>query len=270
MPFLGIEDGVELFYTDEGEGDPVLLVHGWSCDSHDWMWLIPALVPTYRVITVDLRGHGRSSVPKEGYAPPTFASDLATLIDRLVGGPVLVIGHSLGTVVASTIAVERPELVRALVLVDPVYGLPAEMMPLMQASVKAFETNDPVEVALAAFSFFYTPRTPPHLPVWHRRRVQGTLPHVIAQTLTNIYVGPDVWAVGERTPEYLRRRRAPVLAFYADEARAAVERSVLPDDGLSRIELWPGAGHFLHQERPDEFNELVLEWLGKLAERSGR
>lgn len=265
MPYLGIEDGVELFYTDEGTGDPVLLVHGWACDSQDWMWLIPALAPTYRVIAVDLRGHGRSSVPKDGFSPPTFAADLAALIDTLVGGPVAIVGHSLGTVVASTIAVERPELVKGMVLVDPVYGIPAELVPLMEVTIRAFELTDPVDVTVGAFSFFYTEQTPPHLPVWHRRRIQGMPPHVVAQTLANIYTGPDVWAIGDATAEYLKQRRAPVLALYADEARAAVERSVLPDDGSSRIELWPGAGHFMHQERPDEFNALALEWLRKLG-----
>ena len=265
MPFAEVDDGVELFYTEHGAGPPILAIHGWSCDSNDWMWQVPALEPAHRVIVPDLRGHGRSSVPADGYAPPRFAADLAHLLERLDVGPVVAIGHSLGTVVATTLAVERPELVSALVLSDPVYGLPQELMPMLEASVTAFEQADPVAVAQAAFSLFYTAETPPHLPVWHQRRVAGTPPHVIAQTLINLYTGPDAWAVGPATGTYLARRSAPVLAFYAEETRAAVERAALPDDGVSRVEIWTGAGHFLHQERPEEFNEVVLDWLGRLA-----
>ncbi|MEX2558136.1 MAG: alpha/beta hydrolase [Actinomycetota bacterium] len=265
MAFAEVDEGVELFYTEHGAGPPVLAIHGWSCDSHDWMWQIPALEAGHRVIAPDLRGHGRSSVPADGYTPPRFAADLARLLERLDAGPVVAMGHSLGTVVASTLAVEYPELVSALILSDPVYGLPQELMPMLEASLTAFEQADPVLVAQASFSLFYTAETPPHLPVWHQRRVAGTPPHVIAQTLINLYAGPDTWAVGDATGAYLARRRVPVLAFYAEESRAAVERTALPDDGLSRVEVWPGAGHFLHQERPEQFNEIVATWLGSLG-----
>jgi len=264
VPFAEVDDGVELFYSEHGTGPPVLAIHGWSCDSNDWMWQIPALEPTHRVIAVDLRGHGRSSVPASGYTPSRFAADLAGLLEQLGAGPVVAMGHSLGTVVATTLAVEHPGLVCALVLSDPVYGLPKELMPMLEASVRAFEQTDPVLVAQAAFSLFYTPETPPHLPVWHNRRVAGTPPHVIAQTLTNLYTGPDTWAVGAATSAYLARRRVPVLAFYAEEARAAVERAALPDDARSAVHVWSGAGHFLHQERPEAFNETVVRWLDRL------
>lgn len=264
MAFAEVGEGVELFYTEHGAGPPILAIHGWSCDSNDWIWQIPALEPTHRVIAVDLRGHGRSSVPADGYTPRLFAADLTRLLERLDTAPVVAMGHSLGTVVASTLAVEHPELVSALILVDPVYGLPQELMPMLEATVTAFKEADPVAVAQAAFSLFYTPETPPHLPVWHHRRVAGTPPRVIAQTLINLYTGPDAWAVGDATGAYLSRRRGPVLAFYAEEPRAAVERAALPGDGISRVEVWPGAGHFLHQERPGEFNKIVREWLDAL------
>ncbi|MGH2785734.1 MAG: alpha/beta fold hydrolase [Actinomycetota bacterium] len=265
MPFAAVDDGVELFYSEHGAGPPLLMVHGWSCDSHDWMWQIPAFAVGHRVIAPDLRGHGRSSVPDVGFSPPRFAADLVRLLEILGTGPVIAMGHSLGTIVASTLAVERPDLVTALVLSDPVYGLPAEMMPMLEVTVQAFGSADPIAIAQGAFELFYTAETPAHLPVWHKRRIAGMPPHVVAQTLVNLYTGPEAWAVGPATAAYLARRSRPVLAFYAEEPRAAVERSVLPDDGVSALHVWPGAGHFLHQERPGAFNETVLAWLGSLA-----
>jgi len=74
MPFAELGD-VRLFFTDEGEGDPpILFVHGYSCDSHDWSWQLPHFVAGHRVIAADLRGHGRSSVTDGGYHPTQFAA----------------------------------------------------------------------------------------------------------------------------------------------------------------------------------------------------
>jgi len=107
-------DSVELFYTDDGRGETtVLLVHGLGCDSDDWAWQLDPLRERYRVVAVDLRGHGRSSVPSSGYTPPDVAADLAVLLNRLEIGPVVVVGHSLGGVVATALAVEHPHRVSA-------------------------------------------------------------------------------------------------------------------------------------------------------------
>src|ERR1700730_4546977 len=99
MPFAEIRD-VRLFFTEHGRGDlTVLLVHGFTADSSDWIWQIPHLASAYRVIAVDLRGHGRSSAPPDGYGPVSLAEDLAGLIDYLGVGQVVAIGHSLGGLV---------------------------------------------------------------------------------------------------------------------------------------------------------------------------
>ena len=66
MAFADMGD-VQLFLTDEGTGGPpMLFVHGYTCDSHDWSWQLPHFVAKHRVIVVDLRGHGRSSTPEGG------------------------------------------------------------------------------------------------------------------------------------------------------------------------------------------------------------
>ena len=58
---------LRMFFTDEGSGDPPLLfVHGYTCDSHDWSWQLSHFARSHRVIAVDLRGHGRSSAPEDG------------------------------------------------------------------------------------------------------------------------------------------------------------------------------------------------------------
>lgn len=124
MPFARL-DNVTLFYTDEGSGEPpILFVHGYSCDSHDWSWQIPYFVESHRVVAIDLRGHGHSSVPNHGYDHRTFCSGHRrhTILESIGCGPVVAISHSLGAVIVSTLAVKRPDLVRAVVSIDP--GIP--------------------------------------------------------------------------------------------------------------------------------------------------
>src|SRR5438270_11163706 len=105
MPFADLSE-VRLFYTDDAAGDPpVLFVHGYSCDSHDWTWQLPYFTERHRVVAVDIRGHGRSSAPAAGYTPTRFAADIAELLEQLGTGPVVAIGHSLGGVIVSALAV---------------------------------------------------------------------------------------------------------------------------------------------------------------------
>jgi pimeloyl-ACP methyl ester carboxylesterase len=121
-----VPDGTRLFYTDAGQGRPVLLLHGWTCDVTDWSWQAPELEPRYRVLTVDQRGHGHSDAPRGSYRPQVLADDAAALLQAVAPGQAAVVfGHSMGGVVASALAVRHPELVAGLVLVDPQYGLPA-------------------------------------------------------------------------------------------------------------------------------------------------
>ncbi|MBK7725323.1 MAG: alpha/beta hydrolase [Dehalococcoidia bacterium] len=137
MPFAQVNDA-RMFYTDEGEGSPVLMVHGWSCDGSDWAWQIPALKAAgYRCITPDLRGHGRSSVPAGGY-PRQYAADLAGLIGQLGCGPVVAIGHSMGGATVVALAVEHPEVVRAVVPVDSAYGFESETAVTLPQMTQAF------------------------------------------------------------------------------------------------------------------------------------
>src|SRR5438067_938177 len=108
MAFADLAD-VRLFFTDDGSQDPPLLfVHGYSCDSHDWSWQLPHFAVRHRVIAVDLRGHGRSSAPEEGYEALTLVNDLAQLVEQLGCGPVVAIGHSLGGAIVSALAIEHP------------------------------------------------------------------------------------------------------------------------------------------------------------------
>jgi non-heme chloroperoxidase len=89
---------IELYYEDHGEGQPVVLVHGYPLDGHSWERQTRVLLAAgFRVITYDRRGFGRSSQPTVGYDYDTFAADLKTLLDHLDLRDIVLCGFSMGT-----------------------------------------------------------------------------------------------------------------------------------------------------------------------------
>jgi pimeloyl-ACP methyl ester carboxylesterase len=110
--------GVRLRWFVAGEGSSVVLVHGLGGAASNWVELAPALARDHRVLVPDLPGHGGSSpLPAVPNLEP-YADRLGLVLEREAAAPAVVVGHSLGCVVALRLAMRRPELVRGLVLVS--------------------------------------------------------------------------------------------------------------------------------------------------------
>ena len=112
-------NGVELEVEDTGGGGPALLfVHGLLWSGRMFAPQIAALRGTFRCITIDLRGQGRSEVTRGGYDMDTLAGDVAAVIERLAIAPVHYVGLSMGGFIGMRLAARRPELIRSLALLD--------------------------------------------------------------------------------------------------------------------------------------------------------
>jgi pimeloyl-ACP methyl ester carboxylesterase len=126
MPRSREVDGFSLAYELSGSGPPVVLLHGWPGDRHDWREVIAALGGGYAVLTCDLRGFGESDKPRGDPAPYGAAGQAASvlgLIDELgLDAPVLA-GYDVGSRVAQQLARTAPERLRALVLAPPLPGV---------------------------------------------------------------------------------------------------------------------------------------------------
>lgn len=269
MPIAQVND-VSMFYTDDGEGSPVLLVHGWSCDGSDWAWQAPALKAAgYRCIIPDLRGHGRSSVVAGGYSPRDYASDLAELLKQLKTGPVVAVGHSMGGATVVALAVEHPAMVRAVVPVDSAYGFGEGTPAQIGQMVEGFKSPQGHQIALGfAASAFYTASTPSYLPALHARRIAAFDQGVMWKAMAALALAPDQFGTRPESEKYLARVKVPALAFRAGNqdptAMAAWERLQYKHPA-SRAVGWEGTGHWLHQERPNEVNNILLGWLAGLG-----
>ena len=115
-------NGVELHYIEQGQGEPLILLHGGQGDYRAWPPQLQALSPRYRVISYSRRYHYPNDNPltaASNHSARIDAADLAGLIAELKLGPVHLVGTSYGALTALTLAAERPNLVRSLVLAEP-------------------------------------------------------------------------------------------------------------------------------------------------------
>ncbi len=117
MPDTTVND-ITLHYVDEGQGDPIVFLHGLGSCGDDWVLQAQFFAPRFRVIAPDLRGHGQSAKPAGPYSIAQFAADVTALLDALSIDSAHVVGLSLGGLVAQQIAIDSPHRVRRLTLTN--------------------------------------------------------------------------------------------------------------------------------------------------------
>jgi pimeloyl-ACP methyl ester carboxylesterase len=180
-------NGVRLYYEEHGSGDPILCIHGTSSSALVWRGAaIEALARLGRTILYDRRGCTRSERP-EPYETSVaqHADDGAALLDALGAGSAVVIGRSYGGGVAVGLALRRPDLVRALVLLEAgdvtIDGEEAAWEAAMRAAVEDAAATDPAGAAKAMFDSVLGAAVWPSLPEELRGLFAMNSPAVIAE-----------------------------------------------------------------------------------------
>ncbi|MDM9379228.1 alpha/beta hydrolase [Chlorogloeopsis sp. ULAP01] len=97
MPFLTADDGVPIYYTDQGQGIPIFLIHGWMMNHQFFKYNIPVLAQTHRVVTMDIRGHGYSGKQEINWTLQQAARDVRQIVNYLDLSEVILVGWSMGT-----------------------------------------------------------------------------------------------------------------------------------------------------------------------------
>ena len=262
MPMLSLPD-TTIFYSVHGSGPPMLLHHGWCCDGSDWAWMIPALAAHYTVIVMDSRGHGRSS-PAPTYGFDKLVGDVEAVLLAATDQPAVVVGHSMGGVVLSGLALRRPDLVRALVAIDPAYGHPPEFAGRV-AEMTGFMATRPAnaaEVVSGIFGSWAGAGAPDFLEPFLVRRVMAMEADAISGTL----VGLDELPVSPRetADPILRSRPCPVLSFHSFPGSAEWEAGTFSHP-LSQAVPVSDVGHWLHIERAPAITAQMIAWLAELG-----
>jgi pimeloyl-ACP methyl ester carboxylesterase len=249
MQFLS-RDGVRLGYEEQGSGSPpMLLVHGWSCDHTHFAPQAEHFSKRHRVISVDLRGHGASDTPDQEYTMAGFADDLAFLCEQIGVDRPVVVGHSMGGVIAFEMAARHPDIVGAAVAIDAPLVPPAVLTGMLSGFVEDLK-SPAYQDATRGFvnNVLFLPTDDVERKARIADQMAGAHQHVMASAMACI-VSCDTAASAAGC-------QAPALVINA--------AAPLPD--LDRLlELCPqimigqtvGAGHFNHLEVPDQVNAMI-------------
>jgi 3-oxoadipate enol-lactonase len=266
MPFLDL-DGVRLHYEIGGEGPGVVLVHGALCSNVDWRPQMQWLDAEFRVISPDLRGHGRSTAPYDGCTIERFAADLNALVAALGLAPAVLVGHSLGARVVIEAATACPRHVRGLVLVDGsrMFGpdplSPEDRVAEQSDAQVAARMHATIDEAVGPFAGADV-----------RTHVACSLTSATIGLMRAVLATWQEWDVNRYDDALLELPRSlPVLAVQSTHVDRAAGRRFLSEDTSStpyldylrtripRLEahVLPGVGHFSMLEAADEVSRLI-------------
>ena len=250
-------NGARLYYADQGQGPPMLLIHGLGASHADWESQIAHFSRFFRVIAPDLRGHGESeAVPP--YSIERFATDLLQLVDQLGLGGYALIGHSMGGAVAMQMAMLKPDRVVKLVLTNT----------LPSFRPRTFAQKRQLWLRLWGARLFGNARLSKitaqrMFPLPEQRALRDTVMARNARANKQVYLASlralSAWSIQDK----LQWLRMPTLVLssehdYFQPALAQSFAEALPD---GRYRLFEGAHHGLPMEQPDEFSRTVMEFL---------
>lgn len=250
-------DGVPIRYESRGSGaTAVVLVHGWACDRSYWAEQVQPLAERYRVVTVDLGGHGESGLAREEWTIDAFGGDVAAVVEELELESVVLVGHSMGGDVIFEAARHVPSKVLGLVMVDTYKRLGFE------------RTDADVDALVAPFEADFPATTERFV----RNMFPGNAdPELANRVATDMASAPPPVAIGamrsslrhaSEMPALLRELDEPVVAINADDAPTDVQS--MREHGVEVV-IMPGAGHFLMLEDPERFNRLLAGIIDDLA-----
>ena len=270
---------VRLHYVEAGKGPLVVLLHGFPQSHHMWRHQIPALAEAgFRVVAPDMRGYNLSDKPEgiEPYRVGTLARDVERLIVERGGEKASVVGHDWGGIVAWLAAMRYPERVEKLAILNvphPARFSDGLTMPkqLLKSSYmfffqipwlpkKALSAND---FAVLRAGFRRNPVRPGAIPEEDAERYVEALSRPGALTATINYYRALLRNPSEMRA-LLRKIEAPTLVIWGEKDVFLSQE--LADPGLLwvpdlRVERFPNASHFVAEDRPDEVNALLLDFL---------
>ncbi|MBN1926645.1 MAG: alpha/beta fold hydrolase [Prolixibacteraceae bacterium] len=271
MPYRSMR----LFYRSLGKGSPVVILHGLYGASDNWMTIARILAEKYRVITVDLRNHGRSPHhPVHTYE--AMVIDIARLFDELEIESACLIGHSMGGKLAMAFAADYPEKIRSLTVADIA---PKNYLQTPASGIQLDLHNRILETLSGMDMSQYS----------SRKEIESALEPAIPDRLIRMFILKNLkksddsyeWRVNapvlfNALPHILEsvnineyRVRIPIASYPVLFIKGSLSGYIINEDEILIREMYPeakiteikGASHFLHAEKPVEFGNIVKGFL---------
>jgi 3-oxoadipate enol-lactonase len=252
MPRIQVND-VELYYEVNGAGPALLLLHGLGSSTRDWEAQVPEFCKKYKVVTFDLRGHGRSDKPSGPYSPGLFAADTAGLLTALGIESAHVVGESLGGAVAFQLAISFPARVRTLVIVNSA-PMMADKQTAEQRVAVVRQHGVRAMGELLGKGLFPKPE---------QASLRATFTERWAENDPQAYIEATLSLVGWDVTDRLGSIRCPTLVISADQdywplAAKEAYTKLIPG---ARLVVIPDSHHALPIEKPQEFNTVLWQFM---------
>lgn len=265
-----------LHVAEAGEGPPLLLLHGWP--QHGWMWrkVLAPLAREHRVIVPDLRGFGRSDAPAGNYLKRTLAGDVLALLDELGIERTRLLGHDWGGWVSWLLALEHAERIERFATLDIAPPWPGKLSASRMAAFAAFATYQYIVASPVLGVRALRSRRFVHGAIrggsggqlrWTEEELDAYAEQFHEPGRAEASVAMYRTFLTREMPKLIRGAYAPaeltVPALVIMGERSPLKRAVgLPEPHpMMRVEVIPGAGHFLAEEAPDAVLEHVVPFL---------
>src|SRR5271154_3320796 len=265
---IALPNGETLAYIDRGErgGPAVVLIHGYTDNARDWVPMLPYLSKRYRLILVDIRGHGQSSKPECCYTRLDFAYDIKLLLDALGVRRADIVGHSLGSIIAQTFAEYWPERTAHVVLISSTGGAPPDRPrkpPQFDFAAEIRKLKEPIEAESPFMIAWWDSPTPVDPDFIRRQRKDAAgIPLRVWLAVLDQALPANLFRELQ-TP--LPRLKAPTLLIWGSQDPIMEEdvrqtlRDALP---AARVKIFDGLGHNPFWEDPRGVAEVINAFLG--------
>ena len=253
---------IYLYYEVEGEGQPLLFIHGLGSSTQDWDLQVKEFSKSYQVITFDLRGHGQSDKPAGPYSLPMFATDTAELLKSLDVKSAHVVGLSLGGSIAFQLAIDYPALVKTMVIVNSAPELVVRTFKDRMGVWQRFAI-----VRLLGMRKMGEVLSKRLFPNDEHESLRTTFVESWAKNDPRAYLDAMRAMVGWSVTDKLGSINCPTLVITADQDYTPVVikekyTKLLPNAELVII---PDAHHATPVEKPEKFNTELMDFLEKYS-----
>jgi len=263
-----LPNGEMLAYIDMGRaaGPAVVFIHGYTDNARDWVPMLPYVSKQFRLILVDIRGHGRSSKPDCCYDRLDFAYDIKLLLDALGVQKADIVGHSLGSIIAQTFAEEWPERTGRVVLISSTGGPPpgaARQPPQFDFAAEIRKLKEPIEPDSPFMIAWWDSPTPVD-PDFIRRQRKDAAGIPLRVWLAVLDQGLSSAGIPGALSSTLPLLKAPTLLIWGSKD-PLMEESVRKTlrDGLpnAQVKVFDGLGHNPFWEDPPGVARVIDEFL---------
>jgi pimeloyl-ACP methyl ester carboxylesterase len=236
--------GLTTWYDEDGDGEPLVLLHGGLCTNETWQTQTPAFAERFRVLAPERRGHGHTADVEGPLTYADMATDTIGFLDKVVGGPAHLVGWSDGGILGLLIAIARSDLVHKLVVIGSNYDT-SGVAPEAAEMFARMGPDSPDFANLRSLYETHSPDGPEHWPV------------VFAKFTEMVQREPQILV------EDLARISAPTLLLVGDDDMVTFEHTVALHRAIpgSELAVVPGASHAVLWEKPELLNRLVLDFL---------